>query len=182
MSVNNWIVIQQRIDGSVDFNRNWADYKAGFGNIANNFWLGLEKMYQLTSSRTNKLRIEIQSSDNSKWFSAEYDTFLIDSESKGYAIHVTGYSGDAGDGMNPTVSTSIQNGMKFSTSDKDNDNSNKNCATSVLGGGGFWLNSCCYFSLNDPYGSRYFYWHHLTDMKLASTELLESSRMMMKDI
>ena len=100
MSVNNWIVIQQRIDGSVNFNRNWVDYKTGFGNIATNFWLGLEKMHQLTSSRTKKLRIEIQSLDNSKWFSAEYDTFLIDSEVKGYAIHVTGYSGDAGDGLN----------------------------------------------------------------------------------
>ncbi len=139
-------------------------------------------MYQLTSSRTKKLRIEIQSSDNSKWFSAEYDTFLIDSESKGYAIHVTGYSGDAGDGMNVRIGNALQNGMKFSTSDKDNDKSTNNCASDVLGGGGFWLNCCCYFSLNDPYGSSYFYWHLLTDMNLASTDQLKSSRMMMKDI
>jgi len=186
ISVNNWIVIQQRIDGSVNFNRNWTEYKTGFGNIANNFWLGLEKMHQLTSSRTKKLRIEIQSSDNSKWFSAEYDTFLIDSEAKGYAIHVTGYSGDAGDGFNVKVTTggnATQNGMKFSTSETDNDKTKTtNCAGSKLGGGGFWLNNCCYFSLNHPYGSDYFYWHLLTDMKLASTELLKSSRMMMKDM
>jgi len=181
MSVNNWIVIQQNVDESVNFNRKWVDYKAGFGNTATNFWLGLEKMYQLTSSRPMQLRIEIQSLDNGKWFSAEYDTFLINSETKGYAIHVTGYSGDAGDGLNPKVSTGIQNGMKFSTSDKDNDKSSGfNCANSN-GGGGFWQNACCYFDLNQAQGSTYFYWHYLTDLKLALKDQLKASRMMTKE-
>ena len=190
MSVNNWIVIQQRIDGSVSFNKGWTEYVNGFGDL-NNIWLGLEKVYQLVNGRTYKLRIEVQATSNGKWFSTEYSSFYLDSSSNFYAIHVSGYSGDAGDGFNPpsnfAVAQSVTNGMKFTTSDKDNDNAcglfcltPSNCASQFYGGGGGWFNSCGYFSLNDPYGSTYFYWHLLTDMNLASAYQLQSSRMMIK--
>jgi len=33
-------VILRRTDGSEDFYRNWTDYRKGFGNIRNEFWLG----------------------------------------------------------------------------------------------------------------------------------------------
>lgn len=29
-----WLLIQNRLDGSVDFGRRWDDYRSGFGNIA----------------------------------------------------------------------------------------------------------------------------------------------------
>lgn len=29
-----WLLIQNRLDGSVDFGRRWDDYKRGFGNVA----------------------------------------------------------------------------------------------------------------------------------------------------
>ena len=31
ISVDNWIVVQQRIDNSTDFGRNWSEYINGFG-------------------------------------------------------------------------------------------------------------------------------------------------------
>ena len=44
-----WTVIQNRQDGSVNFLREWGDFKNGFGNLATEFWLGLEKIHMLTN-------------------------------------------------------------------------------------------------------------------------------------
>ena len=34
LSINNWIIFQQRLDNSLSFNRSWASYKNGFGTIS----------------------------------------------------------------------------------------------------------------------------------------------------
>ena len=58
-----WTVIQRRIDGSLDFFRDWENYKKGFGNLQNEFWLGNENILTLTlqglNLRGNELRIEM---------------------------------------------------------------------------------------------------------------------------
>ena len=58
-----WAVIQRRIDGSLDFFRDWENYKKGFGNLQNEFWLGNENILTLTLQglylRGNELRIEM---------------------------------------------------------------------------------------------------------------------------
>ena len=183
MSVNNWIVIQQRLDSSVSFSRPWTDYANGFGTLTNS-WLGLEKMYQLTKAMTYKLRIEIKALSNGKWFSVEYSTFYLSSASGFYAIHLSGYSGDAGDMVGATINPLMNvNGAKFTTYDVDNDNSpNGNCVSVSTGGGngGWWCNNCYCSDLNDPFGSTYFYWRLLTDLGLASANQLAASRMMVK--
>lgn len=44
-----WTVLQRRLNGSVDFYRGWNDYKHGFGDLNSEFWLGNEKIHQLTN-------------------------------------------------------------------------------------------------------------------------------------
>ena len=34
-------VIQRRIDGQADFYRGWSEYEIGFGDMTNEFWLGM---------------------------------------------------------------------------------------------------------------------------------------------
>ena len=49
-----WTVIQEKMDGSVNFNRTQDDYKHGFGNLVGEFWLGLDKINRLTRNKTKK--------------------------------------------------------------------------------------------------------------------------------
>ncbi|VDI14294.1 Hypothetical predicted protein, partial [Mytilus galloprovincialis] len=35
-----WTVVQRRQDGSVDFDRNWVNYRAGFGAPHTEYWIG----------------------------------------------------------------------------------------------------------------------------------------------
>jgi len=47
--------------GAVSFNKNWAEYRDGFGSAAgnDNYWLGLDKVYRLMRMGSVRLRIEV---------------------------------------------------------------------------------------------------------------------------
>ncbi|XP_063422828.1 microfibril-associated glycoprotein 4-like isoform X2 [Mytilus trossulus] len=137
-----WTVFQRRMNGKINFYRDWESYKTGFGNMNEEHWLGNEHLYQLTSQGRYILRIDM-SDFNSNQRHAEYSQFSVGSETAGYKIDVTGYSGDAGDAMK------LHNGNKFSTMDKDNDVCKDNCA--ALFKGGWWYESCHYSNLNGLY-------------------------------
>uniref|UniRef100_A0A182F376 Fibrinogen C-terminal domain-containing protein n=1 Tax=Anopheles albimanus TaxID=7167 RepID=A0A182F376_ANOAL len=47
-----WIVIQNRYNGSLDFDRGWNEFRDGFGDLDKEFWLGLEKVHLITKART----------------------------------------------------------------------------------------------------------------------------------
>ena len=54
-----WLVIQHRINGSVNFYHNWTDYVSGFGDLEGEFWYGLKKIHCLTTQEDEELRIEL---------------------------------------------------------------------------------------------------------------------------
>ncbi|XP_012926221.1 angiopoietin-4-like [Heterocephalus glaber] len=54
-----WTVIQHRENNKVDFERNWEDYKQGFGDPGEHC-LGNEEVHQLTSSAKYSLRVELK--------------------------------------------------------------------------------------------------------------------------
>ena len=47
-------MIQERMDGSVNFNRTRDDYKHGFSNLVGEIWLGPDKINRLTRNKTEK--------------------------------------------------------------------------------------------------------------------------------
>ena len=178
-SIHGWILIHQNLDNNFGSNRSWSFYRNGFGNSTGNYWAGLETMHQLTSNAAYRLRIEVQAKANNLWYSAEYDSFTIDSEAASYSIHASGYTGDAGDSIEFTDSNSyhVMNGMKFSTLDVDNDLlSGKNCAS--VYGAGWWYNGCYYFLLTGTASTSE--WDSLVDKVGLSSYKLLASRMLIK--
>ncbi|XP_078485295.1 ficolin-1-like [Ciona intestinalis] len=85
-----WTVIQRNMDNRTDFDRNWLDYKTGFGNKLASFWIGLENIRALTKNGDNELRIDITTCDNTK-IVAEYSNFTVGPESDRYRLQMSGY-------------------------------------------------------------------------------------------
>lgn len=135
------LLIQQNADGLNFFNRSWAEFKAGFSDKRGNYWLGNERLHQLTQNGRYKLRFDLQARDNFTWYWTEYSSFNISSEATNYTLWVSGYSGNLGDGF------SSHNGLIFTTYDRDNDRWNGNCA--VSNGAGFWYRGCSSVRVNN---------------------------------
>uniref|UniRef100_A0A182RMQ9 Fibrinogen C-terminal domain-containing protein n=1 Tax=Anopheles funestus TaxID=62324 RepID=A0A182RMQ9_ANOFN len=139
----NWIVFQRRFNGSVDFYRNWNEYKNGFGNLRGEHWLGLEKLYSILKTRQHELLIVLEDFDGVIAY-AHYDDFKIGDESEKYMIKSVGqYNGTAGD------SFSYHKDGLFTTFDQDNDKATYNCGQLYVGA--WWLKSCYNSHLNGEY-------------------------------
>ncbi|XP_050072955.1 microfibril-associated glycoprotein 4-like [Anopheles maculipalpis] len=138
-----WIVFQWRFNGSLLFNRTWAEYRAGFGDTQAEHWLGLDNLQQLLAQGRHELLVVMESFQGATVY-AHYTVFGIGTVMEQYAIKVIGkYSGTAGDSLTFHV------GAKFTTFDQDNDTHELNCAT--LYNGGWWFKNCYSCFLNGEY-------------------------------
>ena len=140
-----WTVLLKRQDGSVDFYRNWTDYKNGFGYLEGEHWLGLDNMYLLTnlSGVTAQLRVDLADWEGNTSF-AMYDQFSIGDEDSDYTLSVSGYqsASTAGDSL---TYAAYHNGQRFSTPDRENDAYDfGHCAMLYHGP---WWHKYCYISL-----------------------------------
>ncbi|KAF5278111.1 hypothetical protein FQR65_LT03627 [Abscondita terminalis] len=135
-----WTLIQRRDDFGdprENFNRDWNDYKNGFGDPNKEFWLGNENIYMLTNNEEYILRVELEDFEGNKRY-AQYSHFKIYSEGEYYKLELDGYEGNAGDSLNDPWYGS--NHSPFSTYNRDNDRSSLNCASMLKGG--WWWKSC----------------------------------------
>lgn len=135
-------VIQQRRDGSVNFDQPWEKYENGFGDLQGEFWLGLKKIYSLASQGNSVLHIQLEDWKQNRHF-IEYGFYLDGPESK-YAIRLIYPSGSLPNLM------SNHTGAVFSTMDRDNGgNWASRCPHPQSGG--WWFNSCEDTNLNEQY-------------------------------
>uniref|UniRef100_A0A8C8RHD2 Fibrinogen C-terminal domain-containing protein n=1 Tax=Pelusios castaneus TaxID=367368 RepID=A0A8C8RHD2_9SAUR len=138
-----WIVIQRRMDGSVDFFRDWNSYKRGFGSRLSEFWLGNDNIHLLTSLGTNELRVDLKDFDYNSQY-AKYASFKISGEAEKFKLILGAFlEGNAGDSLTE------HNGLMFSTQDNDNDLNIFNCAVTYKGA--WWYKDCHMSNLNGLY-------------------------------
>ncbi|VDI31551.1 Hypothetical predicted protein [Mytilus galloprovincialis] len=136
-----WTVIQRRFNGSVDFYRNWEEYKSGFGNVAGEHWLGNENIYQLTRGNSYVLRIDLQAFDGTKGY-VKYFTFTIAERTDDYRLSIGEYCknnvGEDGDyGM------LFNNNAKFKTQDHDDTARPNSLPCSQKLHSGWWFQQYC---------------------------------------
>ena len=130
-----WTVLQRRTKMDVSFDRLWKDYKNGFGDLTGDFWLGLDKIYQLTNQKTLKYTLRITLWISGVPHSRDYSSVVIGNEASFYKITVGSASGSLG-----STYMDYFNGKSFSTRDKDKSGSGRICASfSRVTGGGFWF-------------------------------------------
>ncbi|XP_067599641.1 tenascin isoform X8 [Pseudorca crassidens] len=168
-----WIVFLRRKNGREDFYRNWKAYTAGFGDLKEEFWLGLDTLNKITAQGQYELRVDLRDHGQSAY--AVYDKFSVGDARTRYRLKVEGYSGTAGDSM------AYHNGRSFSTFDKDTDSAITNCALSYKGA--FWYKNCHRVNLMGRYGDNnhsqgvnWFHWKgHEYSIQFAEMKLRPSN-------
>ncbi|KAM4642744.1 tenascin-X isoform 2-T2 [Discoglossus pictus] len=138
-----WIVFQRRMDGSINFFRDWNEYRKGFGNLTSEFWLGNTALHRLSSIAPFELRIDLRAGEESAY--AMYDDFRVEAENQYFKLRLGQYRGNAGDSM------SYHNNMIFSTRDRDAQKRILPCAMSYRGA--WWYRNCHYANLNGMYAN-----------------------------
>ncbi|KAK2543205.1 Angptl3 [Columba livia] len=139
---SSWTVIQNRVDGSLDFNQTWDAYANGFGDLNEEFWLGLNKTYSITKQGDYILRIELQDWKDNKRF-IEY-AFSLGGLETNYTLQLSRISGSIPNALPE------QTELRFSTAERDLDTINDfNCPENYLGG--WWHSECEETNLNGKY-------------------------------
>jgi hypothetical protein len=130
-----WTVFLKRFDGSLDFYRDHATYKEGFGDVSGEHWLGLDTLHAITSTKNYQLRADISDWDDDTAYSL-HESMLVDDETEDYKLTVGNFlEGNGGDYL------LFNQGQRFSTFDRDVDSHNSaNCAESFVGG--WWYKDC----------------------------------------
>lgn len=118
LNKNGWLLVAQRLGRKhFEFKRSWAEYKNGFGDPATNYFIGNQKLNELT--RTPKeFRIELfysLESINIPMYVYEFGNFSVGNEESAYTLSI---------GQPIYGNTSFKNGLselngfKFNTYDK----------------------------------------------------------------
>ncbi|XP_034322237.1 fibrinogen-like protein A [Magallana gigas] len=172
-----WTAIQRRLRGTMKFDKTWTEFKNGFGDPPNAYWIGNDVIHHLTNRQPHFLYVLFKL-NNGSIFHQKYENFSIGDESTNYTLHLGGpNTGNLGDSMisNPLPTDNV-NGTSFSTVDRDNDQLSGHCSTSYKGG--WWFNACSNAFLNGPWPPEY--WKEPWVPTITTVSNIAEVRMMIK--
>ena len=139
-----WLVLQQRINASVNFYRDWISYERGFGQQGFEFRLGNRVLSAITMVRKYVLRIEISYADGRRLF-AEYNRFRL--LFRNYTLRVGRHRGNLSDIL------ASANNSAFSTWDRDNDKVTDGACAEKNRGAWWYGTTCDTLDLNSMLGN-----------------------------
>ncbi|KAJ8033652.1 Ficolin-1 [Holothuria leucospilota] len=95
MNSGGWTIFYRHKEDTIDFERNWREYKNGFGFLSNEFWLGFERLSCLTNQKKYEIRIDMVNGAGSTFY-IQYNNFRISDEFSDFRITRLGeYTGTA---------------------------------------------------------------------------------------
>ncbi|EDW70890.2 uncharacterized protein Dvir_GJ14032 [Drosophila virilis] len=156
-----WMVIQQKTDNMMNFYREWSAYRNGFGGLADEFFLGLEKIHRLTSAQPHELYVHVEDSDGVVEY-YRYELFTVAGEDDQYRLTISGQAeGNATFNM-----FYYHNNQQFSTFDRVNVNCGRNCAHSRNIYGGWWYSCVCDKSSDEDKAMSWNPWYLSENVKM----------------
>ncbi|XP_052699530.1 angiopoietin-2-like [Crassostrea angulata] len=163
-----YTVILQRHDGSVDFNRTYAEYRDGFGSPFTEMWLGNEYFHRLSYNWYSRLYIELKYNDSSVRYVEYIDVSVYPASAYYCLLHYGMMAGNASDKL------FYKTRYPFGANDLDP----YGCKCPLLMYGGWWHGCCsnpCGLTMpyNDP--TYPFGWDcSETTIKLTSVKMMAS--------
>ncbi|XP_012935342.1 ficolin-1 [Aplysia californica] len=133
-----WTIIQRRMNGRIDFDRTWVDYRMGFGDLHGDYWLGLDDMADLTRNGDQELRIDFVYGGIN--YVHTYFPFRVAPVQENFRLLLGSYRDD--------IFYSFHNGAVFST--KYNDKTSVKCPFEY--NSGWWYTACHRVQLNNVWG------------------------------
>ena len=120
-------------------------------------------MHSFTQRGQWEIRVDYQKNDKT-WSYLHYNQFSVGSTCEEYPLTVGGFTGVGSDKL------SWHNGMKFTTSDNDNDKHGGNCAVKYKDG--WWFNTCDTFDINRKIPNKYYKTIFFTEMKIRPKDCI----------
>ena len=143
-----WTVFHRRfLPFTQDFAKEWSDFKTGFGDVSDQFWLGNDFLHEMTTTATSQkhyVMVYGKKEDGTEAIS-KYGSFYIENDENFYRMNFnnTLLSGIHSLKDNSKIDNrKDNNGMAFSTKDKDNDLIEDKSCVNYYETGAFWLNKC----------------------------------------
>ncbi|XP_050321919.1 angiopoietin-related protein 3-like [Bactrocera neohumeralis] len=129
-----WTVFMRRVNTGDSFDRNFEEYKFGFGDSHESFFLGLDRIYGLTAETKQELGIFTKFETNDIEVE-KYSYFVLGGEETGYRVE------ELGAFSKTSAISRLTRFVKFSARDRDNGVQYNKCAQ-VLGMGWWYSDKC----------------------------------------